>query len=191
MAGPLFGIMFVGHSYPIFEHQLQRVDATHWVLDVCTMVAPNYWDLKEISMFLTQPNSLDPNVALGLYVRTAGSEWLYRGCCHNGHPNDVMPLQWPLPETGPVPPGPGAIQIGVSVEPGAEIINKEGSKLGSREDFAKRVGMDLFRFMESFQTKAMGDHIVVPANVLDRWFTRFSEKFRRDPDFLTRDKDRM
>jgi hypothetical protein len=30
------------------------------------------------------------------------------------------------------------------------------------------VGMDLFRFMESFQTRAMGDHIVVPANVLDR-----------------------
>lgn len=25
------------------------------------------------------------------------------------------------------------------------------------------------RFMESFQTAQMGDHIVVPANVLDRW----------------------
>lgn len=37
-----------------------------------------------------------------------------------------------------------------------------------REDFARRVGMDLFRFMESFQTRAMGDQIIVPANVLDR-----------------------
>jgi len=31
------------------------------------------------------------------------------------------------------------------MEPGVEIIKKEGSKLGAREDFAKRVGMDLFR----------------------------------------------
>jgi hypothetical protein len=28
--------------------------------------------------------------------------------------------------------------------------------------------VDMFRFMESFQTQQMGDHIVVPANVLDR-----------------------
>ena len=43
------------------------------------------------------------------------------------------------------PPGPGAVQIGISIEPGVEIIQKEGSKLGAREDFAKRVGLDLFR----------------------------------------------
>ncbi|KXZ48058.1 hypothetical protein GPECTOR_30g153 [Gonium pectorale] len=65
----------------------------------------------------------------------------------------------------------------------------QGSKVGAKEEFAKRVGLDLFRFLESFQTQQMGDHIVVPANALDRWFVRFSEKFRRDPDFLTRRKE--
>ena len=34
----------------------------------------------------------------------------------------------------------------MSLEPAAEIVQKEGSKLGAREDFAKRVGMDLFRW---------------------------------------------
>ena len=28
--------------------------------------------------------------------------------------------------------------------------------------------------------------MVVHMNVLDRWFTKFQDKFRRDPDFLTR-----
>ena len=47
------------------------------------------------------------------------------------------------------------------------------------------------RFMESFQTLQMGDQIVVPANCLDRWFIKFQDKFRRDPDFLTRRADQM
>lgn len=55
------------------------MDPTHWVLDVCTTVQPNYWDLKEISMFLMQPNSLDPSAALGCYVKVGASEWLFRG----------------------------------------------------------------------------------------------------------------
>ena len=28
--------------------------------------------------------------------------------------------------------------------------------------------------------------MTVPMNVLDRWFTKFQHKFKRDPDFLTR-----
>ena len=63
---------------------------------------------------------------------------------------------------------------------------KESAKMGAREDFAKRVAFNLFRFMESFSSKVAGDQLVVPGNVIDRWFTRFQEKFRRDPDFLAR-----
>ncbi len=50
------------------------------------------------------------------------------------------------------------------------------------------------KFLESFSmghgvTPAMAagtDHLVVPANFLDKWFQKFQAKFRRDPDFLTR-----
>jgi hypothetical protein len=63
------------------------------VLDVCMTVQPNYWDLKEISLFLMAPNSLDPSMGLGLYLKIGASEWLYRGCVHNAHPTEVMPLQ--------------------------------------------------------------------------------------------------
>lgn len=65
------------------------------------------------------------------------------------------------------------------------MVAKEGAKMGAREDFAKRVAFNLFRYIESFGG-TQGDQIAVPASVLDQWFTRFQEKSRRDPDFLAR-----
>jgi ribulose-phosphate 3-epimerase len=103
----------------------------------------------------------------------------------NGAPSEVFPLQWPTANDGTIPKN---AAIGVGVEPVAELAAKESAKLGSKETFARRVAMDLFRYMESFQaaTAVSADHMVVPMNVLDRWFTKFQDKFRRDPDFLTR-----
>ncbi len=66
------------------------------MLDVCASVTPSYPDLKEVALFLTAPGALDAQAALGLYVRcgaAGGGEWAYRGCVHNGHPSEVMPLQ--------------------------------------------------------------------------------------------------
>ena len=71
------------------------------------------------------------------------------------------------------------------MEPIQELLAKESAKMGAREDFAKRVAFNLFRYLESFGG-TQGDRIVVPTNVLDQWFRRFQEKFRRDPDFLAR-----
>ncbi|PNH05369.1 hypothetical protein TSOC_008376 [Tetrabaena socialis] len=88
----------------------------------------------------------------------------------------------PWPEATP----PTTVQIGISVEAGAELMGKEGRKLGAKHDFARLVATDLFRFLESFQTQQMGDMLAVPANALDRWFQRFTDKFKKDPNFLTR-----
>lgn len=49
--------------------------------------------MTQVALFLTAPNTLDPSLALGLYVKCGTSEWLYRGCVHSGHPSEVMPLQ--------------------------------------------------------------------------------------------------
>eukprot|EP00192_Tetraselmis_astigmatica_P019221 CAMPEP_0117649494 /NCGR_PEP_ID=MMETSP0804-20121206/1002_1 /TAXON_ID=1074897 /ORGANISM="Tetraselmis astigmatica, Strain CCMP880" /LENGTH=253 /DNA_ID=CAMNT_0005455235 /DNA_START=389 /DNA_END=1149 /DNA_ORIENTATION=- len=151
------------------------------------MVKPQYEELKEVALFLPQPGSLDPSMGIGLYVSVGGSDWSYRGCVTVAHPSDVMPLEWPKNTSG----GPAAAQIGIAVEPAAELMGKEGSKLGAREDFAKRVAMDLFNFMQSFSQAAAGGNIIVPTNCIDRWFTKFSHKFRVDPDFLTREKDKI
>lgn len=39
---------------------------------------------------------------------------------------------------------------------------------GDKMQFARRVGLDLFRFLEGFATQASGDAILIPTNALDR-----------------------
>lgn len=147
------------------------------VFDVSN-VTPNYRELQEVSLFLVQSGTLDPALALGLYISIGGAEWQYRGYVSNTQPSEVMPLQWPEQDQ-PSNAGPGVIQLGVSLEPlgqlvygvdtdvaqmlqkdlscalhyypiisaccAVEVVQKEGTKLASRQEFAKRVALDLFR----------------------------------------------
>lgn len=85
------------------------------MLDVATTVRPDFWELKEVVLLLTAPTSLDPSLALGLYVRCASADgWNYRGCVHAGHPSEVMPLQWPHVESPQAAvTGPGVAQVGI------------------------------------------------------------------------------
>lgn len=89
----MFGLLFVGVTGPITSNQFAQVDSTHWVLD-CGNITSNYTDLKEVTLFLLPGSALDPNAALGLYVKAGAAEqWAYRGCVHNSHPSEVMSLQ--------------------------------------------------------------------------------------------------
>ncbi len=63
----VFAVTFIGKSPMIPGAGFSQVDATHWVLDVVSAVTPDYRDLKEIALFLTQ-TALPPDAALGLYV---------------------------------------------------------------------------------------------------------------------------
>ena len=87
------------------------------VLDVCTMVKPEYWELKEVALFLVTPGALSPDAALGLYVRTclsssSDSGWLYRGCVHSSHPSEAMPLQECILRARVPAPRPVSIYVG-------------------------------------------------------------------------------
>ncbi len=64
-----------GSSSSAREANLQRVKQLKVLLELLCLPQ---WDLKEVTLFLTQPGGLDPNLAIGLYVKAGGSEWLYR-----------------------------------------------------------------------------------------------------------------
>ena len=49
------------------------------------------------------------------------------------------------------------------------------------------MGLNLFNYIQSFG----GMQSVGLDTLLDRWFSRLSERLRRDPDFLTRQKDKF
>ena len=77
-------------------------------------------------------------------------------------------MQWPASlSSGLV--GSNVAQIGVSIEPLNEVSLKEGTRLGAKEDFAKKVALNLYHFMTSFATVQTGDQVVVPANCFDRY----------------------
>ena len=84
------------------------------------------------------------------------------GFVSGGHPSDVLPLSWPeRAETAVV--GPGYAQIGVSVEPLAELGQKEGSKLGAKEDFAKMVRRGWAAWVVSHGSDPLSFHYRLPA----------------------------
>lgn len=43
----------------------------------------------------------------------------------------------------------------VSIEPLSDLSSKEGSRLGEKMDYARRVGLDLVRFMQSYPTQVV------------------------------------
>ena len=182
----VFGAVFVRRSFVIPSTAMVKVDNTHWTLDMRQIVGgASYGDVRDVCLFITEGNLLDDNSALALYVQAGTSDWEYRGCVRNALPSEVFSMKWPTQSDGSLFPN---AQIGISVEPLVAVSGKESQKVGSKETFAKRVAMDLFRYMESFQatTQVSHEYMTVPMNVLDRWFTKFQQKFRRDPDFLTR-----
>ena len=189
----MFGIAFVGQSFPIDAASFEQIGPANWRLDATACVNPNHDVLKEACLFLTTPGGLPADAALGLYVSVGGEDWQYRGSVSNQRPSDVFPLKWPCGTEAARSQGQirNAL-VGVSIERLADLAMKEGERLGAKENFAKMVAMDLFRYLESFNagTRAGPDTLVVPANFLDRWFEKFARKFRLDPDFLTRDANK-
>jgi hypothetical protein len=147
---------------------------------------------REIFLSLAQPHCLpSPDIALALYSITVSpgtndTNWSYRGYVSNGRPSDVMPVFVDDLDSQPA----AAYQIHVVVESMEEVSSKHLAKLAAKEDFCRRVGMDLFVYMQSFsQSNGSSDYITVPMNILDTWFNRISSKLRHDPDFLTRKKE--
>eukprot|EP00898_Chlorokybus_atmophyticus_P003794 jgi/Chlat1/4415/Chrsp29S04545 len=197
----MFGVVFPGLSPALDMSVFIPVDPTHWVMDLAPFVGDAYEAVSEAVLFMTAANVIPSNdMVLALYVRSPGTPWEYRGAIFNQRPSAVISLHWPdrIPEAAlaalEANAGPGApisphAQIGISVEPRqAAELQQMAAPDTRKETFAKSVAMDLFRYLESFasQVPQVGDNLVVPTNILDRWFTRFQDKFRRDPEFLTR-----
>jgi len=170
------------------------VDATHWTLNLSQFVGHGYADIKECCLCVNGANVLDHSTALALYVKGSGRTkendnntnnlWEYRGCVTLSEPSNTFNLTWPIdPQTGQFYED---ASIGVSLEPLDECVQKDAKISGSKELFAQRVALDLWNFLKSFTSGNETENLVVPKNVFDVWYEKFTSKFRRDPDFLTR-----
>lgn len=81
------------------------------------------------------------------------------------------------------------INLGVSIEPMSSIQNM-GMIQDKSTHVAMKIAMDLFNYMQSFDTGAGGGgNMLVPKNVFDRWIARFEAKARVDPTFFMKSAD--
>ena len=220
-APPAFGVLFPGTpaGFPISSAAFTPASPTHFTLDVSAALGPAAASsARDVVLFLSAPGSVPPGTALGLYVASpaGGGGWEFRGCVHEAHPSEVLPLAWPGPVGAAAAsaavasasgafaalPAPGtalgSAVLGVALEPLAEATATEGARAAARAEVGRAVGRDAFRYLESFAAsgKASGavmpdgePGLLIPASALDRWFTRFSERLARDPDWLTRKRE--
>lgn len=150
-----------------------------------------YDQVKEIFLGLPTEQSLpNPELALAVYVQSPGSNWEYRGAVNAQRPSAVIPLVWP-PSVGGAQAADGTplpAQIGISIESTASLPAAVVGTQQRAEEFARKVGENLFHFMQSFSSSSDG-MLHVPVSILNQWFTKFQERFRVDPDFLDRQRD--
>ncbi len=69
----------------------------------------------------------------------------------------------------------------------ARTTRSRGAALRRGCDAVLNLAVRLARCLqESFPMSPRGDALLVPTNVLEHWYRKFEDKFRRDPDFLLR-----
>ncbi|KAI6670652.1 hypothetical protein NL676_005537 [Syzygium grande] len=164
-----------------------------------TFVGEAYDQVREMCIFLLNGLALPPDKALAVYVQSPGSPFVYCGAVTVSRPSAVLPLPWPEPGGDAAAGGAGAggqplqltspgaaplsAKIGVSVEDLGALPSLDAAAGRRIERMAMRVGENLFNFMQSF-CGVDGSKLVVPTDILDRWFNKFQERAKRDPDYL-------
>ncbi|EFJ06994.1 hypothetical protein SELMODRAFT_134406 [Selaginella moellendorffii] len=185
----MFGVVFPNRSFPMDAASFQQIDIAHWVLDMSVFLGEGYEEVKEMCIFLLNELSLPPEKALAVYVQSPGSQFQYCGAVHKACPSAVVTLLWPKPggqmqimasETQPL-----TAKIGLAVE---DLVSLPALNVGNYkkvEDLALKVGENLFNFMQSFCSQENG-RMVVPLDILEKWFKKFQDKAKKDPEYLKR-----
>ncbi|KAK7276192.1 hypothetical protein RIF29_17327 [Crotalaria pallida] len=187
----MFGVVFPNRSFPLDISTFAQIDTFHWLLDMNTFVGEAYDQVREVCIFLLNSYTLPPDKALAVYIQSPGSPFVFVGAVTISRPSAVLSLPWPEPGV----PGDGgnlqltadsqplSAKIGVSVEDLASLPSLDVVAEKRIERLAMKVGENLFNFMQSF-CGVDGSKLVVPMDILDRWFKKFQERAKRDPEYL-------
>lgn len=80
-----------------------------------------------------------------------------------------------------------SVKIIVVVEPANALLQKLETKplIDYNKEIARKIALNLFRFIESYNSSNNSSQIPLnlPQHILDRWISRFEEKYKLDPYF--------
>ena len=170
----MFGIIIPGD--PV-QYNFVQISETQWTTDIASPGRVN-----NLTFFLQNP--LPASCALAL----SSSSYPYQsieflGAIANERPSDIVHTGWSFkPEQSSNP-----MKLLISLERIENIASLVETKASSdiRQVYAKKVALNLFRFMESFnKNTSQQELLVLPCDVLDKWLIRFENKFRLDPNFV-------
>ena len=203
-AAPLFGMVASGMT---MTTNFAPTDATGTKFAL-TLTSPGdlpspLTRVTELAVFLlpAAATSLPPNSGVMIYWQlqvmngpSSGFE-LLGTLLPSSRPSEIFRTGWAEHEQflSLAPSQPCQINIGISIEPLESVQNVTANDAVVREQqltnttgvLARGIGQDLFNFMRSFDTGVAGrGFMAVPTNIFDRWFQRFENRFRRDPNFF-------
>ncbi|ERF68939.1 hypothetical protein EPUS_08173 [Endocarpon pusillum Z07020] len=199
---------------------------------------PSRPHFSHLVVFILPGNTLPPNTAAGIHIQLPGSpEFRFLGAIGNEKPSAIFKINLPGPKPPPgdfdamansdisglpaamaatastaAEPDIGDINIGISVEPAANIqaqlaalqSQTQSQSLSSTsadlalvihrpppqtKELAQRIIKNAFNFLASFAGEAgPGGQEVVPLRSFQEWWTKFERKVQNDPGFLERDE---
>ena len=167
--------------------EFTQLDATHFVVAVASPATA-----AELTVFFLPAAlaALPPDAGVVVFASAPGGGYTTLGALTRSCPSTVIRTGWP---TNPEVAGQASVQLGLAVEPLANVANVAGALSrsdGDRLAFAQLVAMDLFVFLSSFaQPTPVGDRLLLPPDAVDRWMRKFTERFRHDPNFLLKRTD--
>ncbi|KAL1823458.1 hypothetical protein ACET3Z_010236 [Daucus carota] len=183
----MFGVVFPNRSFPMDISTFNQIDTFHWILDMNHFVGEAYDSINEVCIFLLNNFTLPPDKALAVYIQSPGSSFVFCGAVTLARPSALLSLDWPQPsgqlQLLPADSPPLSAKIGVSVQDLATLPSLDVAADKKIERLAMKVGENLFNFMQSF-CGVDGSKLIVPMDILDRWFKKFQERAKRDPDYL-------
>lgn len=173
----MFGLIIPG--LPAFT-SFPQIAPTQWTIDL-----PNPGTINNFTFYLTEPLPANCAVALSSSFPPTFSAIEFIGAVANERPSDIFNTSWSLqPERAAC----SVVKLLISIEEIGTIapLVEARKQTDIRQMYAKKVALNLFRFMESFNqnTGQYGEMLVVPMDILDKWLLKFEHKFKFDPNFV-------
>mmetsp|Transcript_12131 Transcript_12131/g.15827 ORF Transcript_12131/g.15827 Transcript_12131/m.15827 type:complete len:183 (+) Transcript_12131:201-749(+) len=143
-------------------------------------------EVNDLVLFLLPGSALPPDCGAVLYWQVQNGEgYEMLGAIANTRPSGVFRTGFAQHEQV-LRSVDGIVTLGVSLEKLDTIINLDIAQAGveDRGEVAKKIAINLFNFMQSFDEASRPGLITVPSNVFERWMKRFEQKYKQDPNFF-------
>ena len=155
-----------------------------------TVLVPSPASAPQISLFLLPGNTFPAGAGITvMWALPPYEAWTPLGVLTPSAPSATFRTGWASALAPPAPqPPPATAMLGLAVEP-LDAVASVGSALAAadadRLAYAQLVARDLHSYLSSYaQPTPLGERLVLPPTAIEKWQLRFTEKFRRDPDFL-------